>query len=199
MSTNYYARIIPSKERKEELKALIDNNDYQNAEDLFNELYGKPHFDGEKFTYGIVHLGQRSSGWKFLWNPNLFEKCNGHRDNDSGKWITEPSEQVTVYGALNKEHIKAFIDREDVIIIDEYKETIDKEEFWNMALNWCKDDGLDYDKYNESIGEHSYVMRSQQINLIKQLISQGYDYKMNKTNSEFYSDGLLFATTNEFS
>lgn len=198
MSTNYYARIIPSKERKEELKALIDNNDYQNAEDLFNELYGKPHFDGEKLTYGIVHLGQRSSGWKFLWNPNLFEKCYGHRDNDSGKWITEPSEQVTVYGALDKEHIKAFIDREDVIIIDEYKNPIDKEEFWNMALNWCKD-GFDIDEYNRIGNSFVHYAIPNRTTFIKSLIEQGYDYRLSRCGNEFYSDGLRFCSTNEFS
>lgn len=198
MSKNFYARIIPSKEKKEKLKSLIDNNDFERIEDVVNEMYGKPYFDGEKLTYGIVHLGKRSVGWKFLWNPNLFEKLNGYRDSTNGEWLKEPSDQITVYRKLDKEHIKSFINRDDVIIIDEYKKPIDKEEFWNMALNWCVD-GLDMDKYYEEIQTNPHIMNSEQIKFIKELIQQGYDYKLSKFNSDFYSDGLLFSTTNEFS
>lgn len=199
MATNYYARIIPTKEKKEELKSLIDNDKFDEAEELFSELYGKPSFDGEKLTYGIVHLGKRSVGWKFLWNSNLFEKRNGHRDNDSGEWITEPSEQVTVYGALDKKHIKSFINREDVIIINEYKKPIDKEEFWNMAINWCKDDGLDMDDYNRMEDKSFHYDMPSQASFIQSLISQGCDYKLSRCGNEFYSDGLRFCSTNEFS
>lgn len=59
MGTNFYARIIPTKERKEHLKKLIDNDEFDLIEDKIKELYCNE-----------IHLGKRSSGWKFLFNPN---------------------------------------------------------------------------------------------------------------------------------
>lgn len=198
MSTNYYARVIPTKERKEELKTLIDNDEFNKIEELTNEIYGKPYFDGEKLTYGIVHLGKRASGWKFLWNPNLFEKVNLYKEEDK-HWHFADSTPVTVYGALDKEHIKKFIDRDDVVILDEYDVVMDKEEFWNMALNWCKDDELDMETADRRDNCTPYILQSRQITFIKELIERGYDYKLNYDCNEFYSDGLSFCTTNEFS
>ena len=82
MSTNYYARIIPSKERKEELKKRIDENDFNSIEALTSELYSRPYFNYDKQTFvgGCVHLGHRAGGWKFLWNPNWYKKTKGHTE-----------------------------------------------------------------------------------------------------------------------
>ena len=38
MSTNYYARIIPSKERKEHLKKLIDENKFNEIKQTSNSI-----------------------------------------------------------------------------------------------------------------------------------------------------------------
>lgn len=82
MSTNYYARIIPTKERKEELKKRIDENDFNSIEALTSELYSRPYFNYDKQTFvgGCVHLGHRAGGWKFLWNPNWYKKTKGHTE-----------------------------------------------------------------------------------------------------------------------
>lgn len=60
-------------------------------------------------------------------------------------------------------------------------------------------DGLDMDTYYEEMQVKPYITDSEQIKFIKELIQQGYDYKLSKCNSDFYSDGLRFITTNEFS
>lgn len=198
MSRNYYARVIPSKEDKECLKSLIDKDEYKFIEDAVSEVYGEPNYDGERLTYGYVHLGCRCGGWKFLWNPNLFEQRDGYRD-ESGKFVFTPSSQVTVYEKLDKEHIKAFIDREDIYIIDEYGVKQDKEEFWNMALTWCQPNGYDNDKFCEEEPSSAGILNSEMINFIKSLIKQGYNYKLGKYNADFYSDGLRFCTSNNFS
>ena len=39
MGTNYYARIIPSKERKEHLKQLIDENKFDEIQKEVNQMY----------------------------------------------------------------------------------------------------------------------------------------------------------------
>ena len=94
MGTNYYARIIPSKERKEHLKKLIDENKFDEIQKEVNQMYSSTtdYNDGAE-----IHLGKRSGGWKFLFNPN-FEK----------------------YYPLTKEGLMNFLKRDDVIIYSEY-------------------------------------------------------------------------------
>ena len=87
MGTNYYARILPTKERKEKLKKLIDEDSFDEIEDLYQELY----VDTE------IHLGKRSAGWKFLFNPN-YEK----------------------YYPLTKEGLLNFLKQDNIIIYNEY-------------------------------------------------------------------------------
>lgn len=67
MGTNYYAYIIPSKERKKELCEAIEANDFHLIQQLTNEMYGRleRNFDNELIG-GEVHLGKASGGWKFL-------------------------------------------------------------------------------------------------------------------------------------
>ena len=62
-----------------------------------------------------IHIGKRSSGWKFLWN---------FQDN---KFYS------------NKEELLTFI--RSGRIINEYGELIDTEEFIKMALEWGQPDG----------------------------------------------------------
>ena len=142
MGTNYYARILPTKERKEKLKKLIDEDKFHDVEEQFRELYE----DAE------IHLGKRSAGWKFLFNPN-YER----------------------YYSLTKEGLMNFLKRDDVIIYSEYfsfKENVKyskyeytddpdsckeeylwtAEQFMDMATNWGYNnpeawDGESYEKY----------------------------------------------------
>lgn len=75
----------------------------------------------EEFIDGTkVHLGKRSSGWKFCWN--FHEK----------KFYS------------TKEELLSFIRLGRVV--DEYGESIDTEEFIEMALNW---DGIIFDEAYE--------------------------------------------------
>jgi len=67
-----------------------------------------------------IHLGKRSSGWKFCWN---------FHDN---KYYS------------NKEELLKFI--RDGRVVDEYGEELDVNEFIVMALNWGEPDGLVVDK-----------------------------------------------------
>jgi len=71
----------------------------------------------ETFMDGInIHLGKRSSGWKFCWN---------FHDN---KYYS------------NKEELLSFI--RSGRVINEYSEELTPEEFITMALEWGEPDGL---------------------------------------------------------
>ena len=207
MSTNYYARIIPSKERRKELHDAIEANDFPLINKLTNEMYDpiEKDWDTDEIPGGVVHLGKRSSGWKFLWNPNVFVIRHGHsewEDIPGGRrshWVEEPSTLKYLY-PLTKKDIKAFIDREDVLIYDEYDELQDKEEFWKMALEWGQPDGWDnanYEKYEREKNNYYYQppVTGELTDLLR---SEGYKFT-SLSNSDFYSDGLRFAGFTEFS
>jgi hypothetical protein len=76
----------------------------------------------DEFLEGTnVHLGKRSSGWKFLWNWNKGEYYK------------------------TKEELFKFI--RDGRVVDEYGEQINTDEFITMALEWGKEDGWDIETY----------------------------------------------------
>lgn len=212
MGTNFEARIIPSKKRKKELIDAIKADDFTLVGKLTNEMYGSIQMDYEidDFSGGVVHLGKRSGGWKFLWNPNVVVVRHGHSElidnldgSRSSRWIHEPSTIKYLY-PLTKKGIKTFIDREDVEIYDEYDERQDKEEFWNMAINWTTwtdhetgkvIEAYDSDSYyDDHPGEAHYQLNNE---LTDMLIQEGY--KLSKLHHDFYSDGLRFSTSTEFS
>jgi hypothetical protein len=64
MGTNYYARIIPKENEKQKLLDAINNNKYNEIEDIASELYGRRNEYTRKGN--VIHLGKRSGGWKFL-------------------------------------------------------------------------------------------------------------------------------------
>jgi hypothetical protein len=198
MGTNYFCRIIPSKERRKELHDAIEANDFPLINKLTDEMYnpirveyGKDHIIG-----GVVHLGKRSGGWKFLWNPNVFVIRNGHLEDNNGtrRYVPDPDTPLYTY-PLTKNGIKSFIDREDVLIYDEYDELQDKEEFWKMALEWGQPDGWDAAGYEKEYKEHIYPVTGELTNLLRQ---EGYKFT-SLSNSDFYSDGLRFAGFTDFS
>ena len=211
MGTNYYARILPSKKRKDEIKKAIDDNDFYKIKQLIDQTYGKPYRDiysNNGYSGGEIHLGKRSSGWKFLWNPNWYKISKGHIEEEvkedgwkSVHWVNEGFD-VFKYYDLTKESIKAFIDRDDVEIYDEFDEKQDKKEFYEMAMNWGygKDnEGFDGDTYEES--EHkqnpNYLPMDYKTDYCDFLTECGF--KLNKYNTDFYSDGIRFSTCTEFS
>ena len=205
MGTNYYCHIIPSKKRKKELTDAIKADNFDLINKLTREMYGpiEKDWDSGEITGGEVHLGKASYGWKFLWNPNVFVIRHGHSEDKHGmrRWVEEPSTGKYLY-PLTKKGLKAFIDREDILIYDEYGELQDKEEFWKMALEWgsTKEDGgwdaASYEEYERKENLYnSYPITGELTDLLRQ---EGYEFT-SSSNSDFYSDGLRFAGYIEFS
>ena len=183
MGTNYYARIIPSEKDKQKLIDAINNDKFDVIEGIALEMYGvRSEYTGKG---SVIHLGRRSGGWKFLWNPNVIKV-----------WDSDACEYAHNYVyPLTKEGIINFVMREDVIITDEYDEIQNPKEFLEMAFNWYKDglDGKEYQtnpKYASSRG--TYYPDTEKNNFWRAL---GYEPEY----YDFYSDGLRFSTSVSFS
>lgn len=174
MGTNFYAIILPTKKRKQELIEAINNDDIYSVQEKYESNYEDI---GAYNTsdYGILHIGKRSMGWKFLWDPNVYDTYNG----------------IKKYYDFNRESIREFLSKDNIKIVDEYyhcdvenkkEHEYSVDEFMNMALNWCPD-GMD--------GTETYEYSSTNIALSKLGIHQ--------IGSYFFSDGLRFAAFTEFS
>ena len=197
MGTNYFGRIIPSKERKKELHDAIETDDFSLISRLKAEMYDSIQLDDDnEIIGGKVHLGKSSCGWKFLWNPNVFVIRKGHlEDSPTGrKYVPDPSIPKYLY-PLTKKGLHDFIFRDDVIVYDEYGEKQDKEEFWKFALEWGQSDGWDAAGYEKEYKEHIYPVTGELTDLLKR---EGYKFT-SYSNSDFYSDGLRFAGFTDFS
>ena len=184
MGTNFYARIIPQESDKYALAdAIFTDEDPDFIMELTQKLYGTRN---EYTGHGNrIHLGKRSRGWKFLWNPNVVKV-----------WDSDACEYTHNYVyPLTKEGIMKFVMRDDVVITDEYGEIQNASEFLNMAFNWCPD-GLDGKKYetDPEYAEYrgSYYPDTERNNFWREL---GYEPEY----YNFYSDGLRFSTSVAFS
>lgn len=201
MSVNFYARRIPSKQEKEELNKLMDENKFESALKKAKEMYER---DGSCYDehYGsFIHLGHRATKWKFLWNANFWKIPDGEMID--GKYHYKY--KVGKYYDLTKESIREFLSREDIMIVSEYyrddMEPVDStdpedtevwtvDEFMDMALNWYPD-GYDSRTYAEETNRHYYE------NERKQFFEElGYEVG---NNYDFYSDGLRFSIHDYFS
>ena len=91
----------------------------------------------DEFTQDMsIHLGKRSMGWKFCWNFH------------DGKYYTNKDELLNV---IRKGKV-----------VDEYGQTIEVEEFIEMALNWGEPNGWVADKsYFESMERSSFLNREE--------------------------------------
>lgn len=183
MGTNYYARIIPKEEDKQKLKEAIDNNDYSVIESIVAEMYGP--LDEYTHKGGKIHLGKSSCGWKFLWNCNIHQYCDGYFD--------ETNHFIPVYKYWKlyeptKEGITAFVMRDDIIIYDEYEEVQDKQKFLDFAFNKEGIDCKEYYTNPEYNAVHYYPSRD------TRFIELGFKPEY----GEFYSDGLRFSTSINF-
>ena len=198
MGTNFYAKIIPSEFQKETLKRAIDENRFNEIQAITKDMYGMVNASGDSITGGIVHLGKRSCGWKFLWNPNIYEVRQGHTTKD-GRWVRDESSMQSIY-KLSKAGIQEFINRPDVEIYDEYSNRWDKTEFWEMTQNWDKQpdawDGDTYEDFETKSGTTRPFTREFRSEYVHFLESLGF--KLGKYCQDFYSDGLRFATCTEF-
>jgi len=130
MGTNYY-RVPQGHEmikREQKLRMRIDEMDSINPGQIergFRSISVGEWVSispWEEFLDGAkIHLGKRSSGWKFLWNWN-----------DSEYYKT-------------KEELFEFI--RSGRVVNEYGELMDQEEFIQMALEWGQEDGWDIETY----------------------------------------------------
>lgn len=191
MGTNFYARIIPKEEDKQRLINAINNNQYDIIEDLASELYGRR--DDYSGIGNEIHLGKRSGGWKFLWNPNVIKV-----------WDSEACDYAYNYVyPLTKEGITNFVMREDVIITDEYGEQQDPKEFLEMAFSWGEPDGYTGKTYEESHKEESgyrnyYWSKKYQRSMHSENDEMWFDLGYIVEYYDFESDGLRFATSVNF-
>ena len=187
MGTNYYARILPTKERKEKLKKLIDEDKLDEIANLYQELY----VDSE------IHLGKRSAGWKFLFNPN-YEK----------------------YYPLTKEGLMNFLKQDNIIIYNEYFKDNDgkyeysddpdsaseeylwtPEQFMEMAINWGNNpnnpgwSGREYEEWEKSRGNSlwTYIVYGDPHEDYWR--KRGY----NPEYYNFFNDGMRWSTCCDFS
>lgn len=191
MSTNYYARIIPKEEDKQKLLDAINKNKYNIIEDLTSELYGKRNEYTRKGN--VIHLGKRSCGWKFLWNSNVIQYCDGHIDEETKEYISTYKFD-TIY-PLTKQGIADFVMRNDVLIYDEYNVPQDKIEFLNMAFDWEQPDGLTSKEYQENPKYNAgryYLIDEREAKKWK-------DFGVKVEYYDFESDGLRFSTSINFS
>ena len=128
MSTNYFRIPKPSEVRVKYLDLVeqingLDiwspnniKNDFRTIERGYDNLS-----PWDVFLEDMkIHIGKRSSGWKFLWN---FQ---------DGKFYT------------NKEELLKFI--RSGRVVNEYGEIQNTEEFIKMALEWGQPDGYVYNK-----------------------------------------------------
>lgn len=206
MGTNYYARIIPKQEDKQKLIDAINNNQFDIVQDECKRLFGDK--DQYENIGGIIHLGKRSGGWKFLWNANVYEYIEGRID-ENGPWDkTNFKYKHEFIYPLTKQGISDFLHRDDVVIVSEYyhddepqyaskDDTPTADEFLEMAFNWCKEDGFDGKTYHEwqiKNGEPTYDYYDNETCEKWERLG----YKLN-SSSDFYSDGLRFSTSSWFS
>ncbi len=119
-----------------------------------------------------IPVGHRAGGWKFSWSP-----YNKH------------------IKTLDVKGIKEFVYRDDVVIYNEYREIMNKDEFLEMAFNWGKDDGWDSETYHkEHPDERRYPVSEYQHQVCRALNNRGLSVKFNDSyQCEFYSDGLRWS------
>ena len=220
MGTNFYAHIIPTKKRKKELQDAIKANDFHLITKLTSEMYDRirKSWDSDDLDGGEVHLGKMSAGWKFLWNPNVYVVRHGHREDyqdaeghSCTRWIEDPDTACYLY-PLTKKGIKAFIDREDVIVYDEYGEIkfarnfamnlmkhiwlrmgvedfSDVNNFLNKQLQFVKNRELDTKEY-EKVKEN--VTKKTIVNNVYDETTRSMVFTINKDNREYELPYILY-------
>lgn len=172
MSTNYYLRRKPTINEVENVKCLADNTlNGTNFKDILNYV-------NDLYSESVIHIGKRATGWKFLWCAN----------------VTRKHGKIVKMYELNRKAITAFIMQDEYVIVNEYDEVIDKNDFLDMAFNW-ETDGYDSVRYNLEKESGYRFDETKHQEIFKEL-----GYKFNYIwQSDFYSDGLRFSTLDSFS
>lgn len=206
MGMNYYARILPSSDKVSHFKETVSTNDFDAIMKECAEIYGPLALnDNNEFVGGVVHLGKKSAGWKFLWNPNVYVIRHGHmekKDNEVYKFVQDPSELKYLY-ELTEQGIYEFIRRADVVISNENGETVDTEEFIKITQQETYKDlegkehlCVDLVTYYK---EHPHEHKSMCANELTLVMSENGFKFADETKAEFYSDGMRFSSSTEFS
>lgn len=196
MGTNYYLRKKHKEEDKEELIRLIkEDSDYSRILDLVDAMY-RPVDEYSFPNGGLVHLGKKSAGWKFLWNPNMIRRDMGHSVQEGTSQVWVPNYVIEKMYNLTKKSIREFCTKEGLTIVNEYGDLIDPEEFFSMAF---KDEGMTsldyYQKYPEEVKNCFYSFNKGAQELWKSL---GFEFSK-PYQTDFISDGLRFSTSISFS
>lgn len=200
MGTNFYLRVIPTQKKKDALKKAINNNAFGEIEELTEEMYGSLdsyYIEGNP-KFGYMHLGKRSGGWRFLWNPQIYRK-----------WIEPHFEYYTLYD-LTAEGITKFLKSFDNAYITSeyglYDPSLDAnegmmsvDEFMDMALNWGKEYTFDtqYNDMTETTKRSNleyHGLPKETLNMLQNKygdIKEGYA-------GDFWIGDLRFSTSNNF-
>jgi hypothetical protein len=109
MGTNIYARVNPPKAERE--KFVLKVKEIVDSDELFMFSKLNDLIQEYKYDYPEVHLGKRSCGWRFLWAPNP-------------KWYDN------TIASINK-----FLQRDDVVLYNEYGEYLTPEDVWEFYGN----------------------------------------------------------------
>jgi hypothetical protein len=189
MGTNFYARIIPKEEDKQKLIDAINDDRDDLIEDLASELYG--HRNEYTRKGNKIHLGKRSGGWKFIWNPNVIRYTKEYI-NDNNQYV--PVFKYDYVYPLTKRGITDFCNREDVIITDECGEQYTSEEFLEMAFSWGEPGGLTAKEYQENPKYNAPPYFG-----CKRENEKWEDLGFKVEYYDFESDGLRFSTSINFS
>ena len=197
MGTNYYLRRKPLLEQREELKRMIDQSgdgsNFKEILDMASVMYGTcSEYDRD---LGVIHLGKKSSGWKFLWNPNIVKKDFGKYDQEKKTFVRD-IRTVGMYD-LSREGIENFVMNDEYALYDEYGEKCDKKKFINMALNSEGYDSMTY------LIEHPEE-KSSWLGLGLKKLQKFWADKVgcvfaSPFQDDFKIDGLRFSTSVEFS
>lgn len=133
MGTNVYLMKPLKKEDKNKLINKIKNCLYY--EDVLNEVERilQPRYEYETGdSFYKIHIGKRSSGWKFLFSRNLNKYCLLDRDNITN-WLKTGD------------------------IVNEYGERISLEKFWKEYVDDFADGMTCEDYYKKHPEERRYL------------------------------------------
>lgn len=217
MGTNFYLRTLPVKYKQNALIKAIQTNDFDVINKLKSSMYDTiPDYpDKEDLSnFGYLHLGKRSGGWRFLWNPHVYRFIK----NVDGKYVPE---FVQLYPFTKKGITNYLHSFTDAYVVSEYalhdkpmlakvpkneSELVKDEKYlqlyedlgqWSidgflqMAFNWGKEYTPDNQYANQSYIFTSYPEWDSYIrNKYKNIIT---------THADYWNDNLRFASTNNFS
>lgn len=193
MGTNYYLHKKPTEEELISLKETIDETvngtHFKEVLSAAHLLFDQPESNDIDSIegWGKLHIGKRSNGWKFDWCPNIIKMNLSYIDENHN--YVEKHEYRLRY-PLTKQGITDYIMRDDIVVINEYGEVQDKEEFLDMAFNWFPN-GLD----SSTSGSNNSWSFTKEQEPFKEL---GFSFS-NDFQSDFISDGLRFSIFDDFS